>query len=530
MHQPEGLIAYVSDEYHLAIAGAVLEFTRGGEFVALLTSSPTGAVRGNLAPGDYDVVVTRSGFGSKRTRVSVGAGRQARQIRLLDLSRPLGYLWPKYVQSGQATELRVHSGEAYRLSLWRYGWSRELVEDLGISADHHPPGALYQLVPDGDFTRTGTGWRPHPIAPRSHVVGPERSGLYYVHLKTTSGVFTAFPLVVAPSLPKAPIAVLASDLTWNAYNDFGGRSNYIAMVRLPDAPSVNVAQEDVWYRAAGFLKWDSEEYAPLSFDRPEPYNSPPEDAEITDPIEPLGTEHVAPAEWRLLGWLERESFAYDLYAESQLASGLLDLDAYRVLVLNAHPEYWTQEMYQAVRSWVIERGGRLLYLGGNGMDCEVSLDRATMTVHNGQAASWMDKAESRFAARVSSPGELLGVAMTVAGMGTGAPYRVVESKHWAFAGTGLSDGDLFGQSSLDFRSPGGASGDETDKLSAFAPPGTVLLARGENPDGGGADMVAIEHLSGGRVFSVGSISYPSSLLVDDDVSTITRNVLARFLD
>ena len=40
------------------------------------------------------------------------------------------------------------------------------------------------------------------------------------------------------------------------------------------------------------------------------------------------------------------------------------------------------------------------------------------------------------------------------------------------------------------------------------------------------------HLSAptaGAVFSVGSICYPSSLLVDDGVSRVTRNVLERFL-
>jgi N,N-dimethylformamidase len=322
--------------------------------------------------------------------------------------------------------------------------------------------------------------------------------------------------------------VIASDFTWNAYNDFGGRSNYISMDALPAAPTASVSQEDVWYRAAGYLKWDAPQYAPLSFDRPEPYNAPAEEGTITDVIEPLGSEHVAPAEWRLLGWLEREGFSYDLYAESHLAEGAIDLDAYRALVLSTHPEYWARAMFESVRDWVVDRGGGLLYLGGNGLDCEVSIDEGTMTIHNGEARRWMGHFESRFASRGARPGALLGVATTLAGMGTAAPYRVVADGHWAFSGTGLGAGDRFGFSSLDFRNPGGASGHETDKLSADAPPGTVLLARGENPDGGGADMVLIEHASGGRVFSVSSISYPCCLLVDEQVSTVTKNVLTRF--
>ena len=42
-------------------------------------------------------------------------------------------------------------------------------------------------------------------------------------------------------------------------------------------------------------------------------------------------------------------------------------------------------------------------------------------------------------------------------------------------------------------------------------------------------MVVHETDSGGMVFSVGSITYPSSILVDDVVSRVTSNVLTRFL-
>ncbi|MEI7702782.1 MAG: carboxypeptidase regulatory-like domain-containing protein, partial [Planctomycetia bacterium] len=66
--------------------------------------------------------------------------------------------------------------------------------------------------------------------------------------------------------------------------------------------------------------------------------------------------------------------------------------------------------------------------------------------------------------------------------------------------------------------PGGASGHETDKRSPSSPANTVVLARGLNPD------------DGGQVFSVGSINYVASLPVDTTISTITANVLRRFLE
>jgi hypothetical protein len=42
-------------------------------------------------------------------------------------------------------------------------------------------------------------------------------------------------------------------------------------------------------------------------------------------------------------------------------------------------------------------------------------------------------------------------------------------------------------------------------------------------------MVYYETASGGAVFSVGSITWPASILVDPHVSQITANVIARFL-
>ena len=44
---------------------------------------------------------------------------------------------------------------------------------------------------------------------------------------------------MAPSECQADIAVLASDINWTAYNNFGGRSNYIHPDRLPPTPTIN---------------------------------------------------------------------------------------------------------------------------------------------------------------------------------------------------------------------------------------------------------------------------------------------------
>jgi mannose-6-phosphate isomerase-like protein (cupin superfamily) len=526
------LIGYVSDERYAALPGVRLEFIKGEESWEV-RSRASGAVHADLPPGEYEVVLYKPGFGGKRVRLTPRTG-QPYHFRLLS-DGLLGYAWPKCVRVGEKAEFRVHSVEPYKLELWRYGWRKEFVRSLGWH-DEHGPRAVMQLTPDGDYTQSGVRWNevgyssPHH---RQFVEAPSQSGLYYFHAHTNAGRRFAFPWVVAPAAPKAPVAVLASNITWNAYNNFGGRSNYIHADAFPPTPTVNARQELKRYTDAMHATWGAEAYTPLSFDRPEPINDIDPNEEITDPIEGRTACHIAPAEWRLLGWLEREGFAYDFYAETQLHHDILDLAAYKVLILSTHPEYWTRKMYHRVKTWVFEKGGRLMYLGGNGLNCEVELlEGECMIVHNGTIRGlWAEDigAESRFAKRQESEANLLGVVFTPSGMMTGAPYRVVDAAHWVFEGTRLRDGDAFGTKCLHQRCPGGASGHETDKRSPGSPKNARLLAKGMNPDDGGAEMLHFDTPGGGAVFSVGSICYPSSLPVDENVSKITANVLRRFL-
>lgn len=525
------LVGYVSDERYVALPDVMLEFENGeGESIEA-RSRASGAVYANVAPGTWRVTLAKPGFGSKRVTMTVDP-HAPYHFRLLS-DCLLGYPWPKWVRSGEQAEFRVHSPEAYEIELWRYGQHKELCRKLGWY-DEHGPRATVQITPDGDYTRTGVEWNKHGYASPHHkqkVTAPDRSGLYYFHARTKSGAFFSFPWVVAPDTPRQPLAVLASNITWNAYNAFGGRSNYINADALPPTPTVNARLELHRYTNPDHANYASDTYAPLSFERPELINLVPENEQATNPIEGRTACHLAPAEWRLLAWLEREGFGYDYYGETQLNSGVLNLNDYRVLIISTHPEYWSRKMYFDLKSWVQERGGKLLYLGGNGLNCEVEfLDDFTITVHNGKERdNEKNGMESRLHPRVESEANLLGVVFTATGIMTGAPFRVTNSSHWAFEGTGLKTGDVFGEKSLHMRCPGGASGHETDKVSKSSPKNVVKLARGMNPDDGGADLSMYETASQGAVFSAGSISWPASILVDDAVSRITKNVLTRFL-
>jgi hypothetical protein len=519
------LAGFVSDESYAALPDVLVEFRGPDGRRTVARSAVSGAVLADLELGDHEVCLAKPGFGSKRVRAAVADGKPV-HFRLLS-DRLLGYAWPKWCRAGTPVEFRVHAVEPYKLGLWRYGLGKQFVRNVGWY-DNHGPRAVMQTLPDGHFVETGVGWDSGSGVHRRVIAAPDRTGLYYFHARGESGAFFSFPLVVAPARPHAAVAVLASTNTWNAYNAFGGRSNYIMAGRMIDEPIVNARADLPRYKLSDYGEWKSAPaFEPLSFDRPEPYNHVPEGVQCTDPIEGRQACHLAPAEWRLLGWLERQGYDHDLYADYQLHDGTLDLDAYRVLILNTHPEYWSEAMYRKTKRWVFERGGRLLYLGGNGVNCQVDFlaGGTAMRCLN----HWPAGCESRFHHAVESEANLLGVAFSDAGAMTVAPYEVLQPDHWVFAGTGLKKGDLLGTRVLHQRYGDGASGHETDKITPSSPKNVELLARGKNPDDGGAHLVTFETPSGGAVFSAGSITYPTGLLCDELLSMITVNVLERFL-
>lgn len=519
------LIGYVSDEYFVALPDTLLELRSSDGRRITTRSSASGVIAADVSAGEYEVCLAKTGFGSKRVRVTI-QGQIPIQFRLLS-DTLLGYAWPKWCQAGEPVQARVHSVEAYKLTLWRYGFAKTLVRNLGWFGQHAPWGDR-QTLPDRCFVETGVAWDSGFRKHRPVLSALETSGLYFFHAKTASGRFTSFPLVVAPARPIERIAVLASTNTWNAYNPFGGRSNYLLASRLADEPLVYPKIDLPTYHQANEDEWKSaSSFAPLSFDRPEPFNSVAEAVQSHDPIEGCHACHLAPAEWRLLAWLEREGFAYDLYADPHLHDGILNLNAYKILILNTHPEYWSLDMYHTVKKWVFERGGRLVYLGGQGIHAAIdySSDGTSMVCRN----AWPVGKESRFQHALESEANLLGVVYTDTGAMTSAPYEVADEKHWFFRGSGLRKGDIFGRKTLHSRCGDGASGYATDKVSPNTPSQARILAKGLNPNDGGAHLVCLETPSGGAVFSAGSITYAGGLLCDPLLSKLTAHVIERFL-
>jgi N,N-dimethylformamidase len=288
----------------------------------------------------------------------------------------------------------------------------------------------------------------------------------------------------------------------------------------------------------------------------------------------LGSPHLFPADLHLTDWLEAKGYAYDVITDEDLhQEGLELLAPYRVILTGSHPEYWSGAMFAALETY-LQRGGRLMYLGGNGFYWVTSFapDRPHVIEVRRWAGirAWEAQPGERHHSttgelgglwrfRGRAPQRLVGVGFTAQGFDSNRPYRRLPGSfdpRAAFIFEGVGRDELIG----DFPSlvlHHGAAGFELDRAEAAlgTPPHALVLASAsgfsdsyqhvveevlmsDSRQGGTvnsrvrADMVYFEYPNNGAVFSVGSIAWCGSLSYnnyDNNVSRITDNVLRRFV-
>ncbi len=275
----------------------------------------------------------------------------------------------------------------------------------------------------------------------------------------------------------------------------------------------------------------------------------------------------------VIHWLEHVGEPYEVITDEDLhREGPEILAAYRVLVTGSHPEYYSLTMLDAVEDW-LRRGGRLMYLGGNGFYWRIAyhperpgvieLRRAEDGARTWEAAvgeyyhSFTGEYGGMWRRNYRPPNKIAGVGFIAQGFDASSHYRRrPESRdpRAAFVFKGVEDEILGDFGVLD----GGAAGLELDRYDPVlgSPPHALVVASSEdhsnlyllvneeigsmspaidgvhNPDIH-ADMVFFETEGGGAVFSTGSIAYAGSLGhdgYDNNIAKLTTNVLRRFLD
>ncbi|MDT8857078.1 N,N-dimethylformamidase [Paracoccaceae bacterium Fryx2] len=282
------------------------------------------------------------------------------------------------------------------------------------------------------------------------------------------------------------------------------------------------------------------------------------------------------ADTHILGWLDAIGQGHDVITDEDLdAEGLRLLSRYRVLITGTHPEYHTRAMIEALRGFT-ERGGRLMYLGGNGFYWVVSFHAelpGLMECRRSEAGirPWEPGHGQFYHAFTGEygglwrrnghpPNHLCGVGMTSQGFDLSEPYVLTGAAAdpraaFLMQGIGTTPGQRIGAFGL---SGGGAAGLEVDRadLAQGTPPHALVLASSvrhtdiylmtpedlldPTPDWTGtqaeiirADLTFFETAGGGAVFSTGSIAWAGAMAAqgyDNEISRLTQNALRRFLD
>lgn len=409
-----------------------------------------------------------------------------------------GYSVPLSVSPGRTLEFKISAHDDYQLTILRLSKQADGSVGIPMTKPSSMPAGM-QAQPPASW-RHGCGWA---TTHRLRVPPNWPSGLYSARCADGAGHVCHIVFVVKAMFGRrGDFAVLANTNTWNAYNPSGGRSKYTK----PKASAV-------------------------SFERPNPGTTP----------EGSGPTHLTRSELLVLKWLEDEGYRTDVYSDADFHRGIKRFHHYKALVLTTHPEYWTLDMLDHLEEY-LRSGGCLVYIAGNGLFEKVEFNEAgdVLVLTGGDHTAPRERYFMRNLDPPRPERAILGVAYRDDAYRTFGPFRVVSSGHRFLAGTGLNDGDLFGQTGVN---GGGASGWEMDtSIPGNAPAGVMvkavgandrgdppanlqLLARGVNDGQVGADMTYYDTAGGGFVFAAGSISFGGSLVQDAKLQTIVRNVL-----
>ena len=287
-----------------------------------------------------------------------------------------------------------------------------------------------------------------------------------------------------------------------------------------------------------------------------------------------------------LYWIAADSYVTDLLSRRNIdfevitdhdvhAEGVELLAQYQVVLTGQHPEYHTTETLDALAAY-FERGGRFVYLGGNGFYWKVvphadgpwafELRRAEGGIRlwetlPGESYHAFDGSYGGLWRRLGRPPQaLVGIGFSTQGEYLGFPYRFLDGimdPRVAFMREGMTEtalpGTAFGERGL---MGGGAAGHELDRADERlgTPPHAIIVARavvddptyqpvneerrdhtwpGKREDIIRSDLTFMETPNGGAVFSVGSMNFIGALPIDgydNPVAKLITNIVRRFAD
>lgn len=447
-----------------------------------------------------------------------------------------GYASATSVNRGEPLRFYVNTlAPAYRLTIYRMGWYGGLGARQVAGPTELPGYRQPAPVHDPDTGLIECRWE-HPVVQTIPADGegaePWVSGYYLVKLTAEpTGEESYILFIVRDDRRPSTYLVQASVTTYQAYNNWGGRSLY-----LFNSPGGQAAK--------------------VSFNRPYAGSAVPEAASGTGAGDFLISNSIPPGypaspagwEYNMIRWLEREGYdvAYatniDVHANPSL------LASHKAFLSLGHDEYWTGEMRRHIEQ-ARDRGLHLGIFSSNTCYWQMRLEPSRLTgepdrtmVAYKENTPWHDPLSidqdpendhlvtTRWrSAPVNRPeAELLGSMYIETDHPVDGDFVIQDAEPWLLANTGLSRG-----SSLP-----GVAGYEVDGLSASSPAGTRVVARMTDNRTPGA-VTLYRAGSGALVFATGSMQWSWGLddyqapelrksVLNRTVQQITANVLTRF--
>ena len=395
------------------------------------------------------------------------------------------------------------------------------------------------------------------------------SGCYAAHLVAGEAEFWV-PFFVRPPRAlagrTARAAFLVPTCTYAAYANFRsrvvGRWNELYHGRLTVLDATDWLMQD--YPALGSSTYDTHRDG-----------SPVVYCSMLRPVtnfRPTGRIYKFCQDLLIVDWLDRAGFDCEIVTDDDLhAEGAEALAPYACILSASHPEYYTTAMLDGLETY-LRRGGRFMYLGGNGFYWRTAFHPTLSGVvevrRKGQGFlgptsvpeghfSLTGEVAGTWASVGRPPNLICGVGFVTQGFDACEGYRVLPASRdprAAFIFAGVPDAVIGDFGMLQ----GGAAGYEIDRADpALGTPAHALVVAAsaqhsniyevsassfmdlvpsqdaDAPQPLRADMVFFETPGGGAVFSVGSIAWCGSLAhggYDNNVARITANVLRRFCD
>lgn len=407
-------------------------------------------------------------------------------------------------------------------------------------------------------------------ASASWVIPPGfESGSYALRARgSTETTYVPFFVNPARAAPCRPVALLASTFTYHAY------ANHRIALESPEYEISELSALPVLDEELQTLQ-HMPELGASHYDR----HVDGHPIYVTTRRRPILNMTPDTSNWSynadtsITAFLHAREIDHDIVTDDLLHNeGVSALDGCRVLITGTHPEYLSTCEWDALVAF-LDRGGRLIYLGGNGFYWRVAIaqDRPwLMELRRAESGARYNEAEPAeyhmqfngerggLWRRLGRPPQgLVGVGMVADGWDRGAGYRLTDAARdprVAFAFEGVH-GDVLG---APCDAHPGAAGQEVDAADPelgtpdhalviasstmlgagyyLAPEEVVFLHSATTGDVNArvrADLTFFETPAGGAVFSTGSIAWGAAMAAEQgrtDVGRLTENAIRRFGD